>query len=832
MQNQHSSQAVIQAASTPLAHISGLKQTEVATRRLHGEVNVAPIRTSRSYGQILRENVFTFINNALFGLGIALIVLGRISDALLAVGVALMNVLVSVVQEMRAKRTLDHIALITRPTASVIREGVEQHIDPAEIVLGDVLVARPGDQIVVDGPVLVGQMNVDESLLTGESAAISKHAGDVIYSGSLCMAGSACYQAEQIGVHSLAQQLTTGARSFRRIYTPLQQEVNLVIRILLLLTIFFELLLVINAVVNRIPVVEGVRMSVVIAGLVPIGLFLAIATSYAMGALRIVRQGALVQQANAIESLSHVDVLCLDKTGTLTANALNLRQLVPIGISADRLSSTMGDYAASVSVGNRTSAALLASCQGKPRSTSEEVLFSSALKWSALSFHDADLQGTYVLGAPEIFQPFLQVEPSVEARMQTWENDGLRVLFFVTCPEPCALHNEQGEPQLPDHLTLLGLICLSDALRPEARETLRGFQEMGIQLKLISGDHPQTVAALAKQAGLDTNAQVVSGLELDQLDETAFAQVAEEATIFGRITPQQKKRLVRALRNRGHYVAMIGDGVNDVLSLKQANLGIAMHSGSQATRSVADLVLLDDSFAALPVAFREGQRITNGMEHILKLFLTHELTTVLLLIATGFIGGFPFTPKNGSLLSFFTLGLPTLALAAWAQPGTRPGRSLIRSLLHFVLPASMTMTVWALGLYLIYFIPAYQELLQTSATLARMIALPGAQADAQSALTTFTVLSGLLLIVFVQPPTGLFEGGASRDADKRPALLALVLALGYVGVIALPPLRRFFELESLGLLDYLLLGGFVTLWGICVRFVWRKHLLERFFNVD
>src|SRR5262249_34816544 len=262
-----------------------------------------------------------------------------------------------------------------------------------------------------------------------------------------------------------------------------------------------------------------------------------------------------------------------------------------------------------------------------------------------------------------------------------------------------ALHDADGQPTLPVELQPLGLMCFTDELRPEARETLQRFAESGIRLKIISGDNPQTVAALAQQAGLSPDARLIAGTELAGMDETQFAQAADDATIFGRTTPQQKERLVRALRKRGHHVAMIGDGVNDLLSLKQANLGIAMLSGSQATRAVADIVLLHDSFAVLPYAFQEGQRILNGMQNIFKLFLTRVLYVTLLIVSVGIIGGFPFAPKHASLLALLTVGIPTLALAAWARPGLAPRGSLVRPLLHFVLPAALTLSLVGLGVY-------------------------------------------------------------------------------------------------------------------------------------
>lgn len=795
--------------------LEGLSEREVETRRANGQGNVAPLKTSRSYTQIVRENVFTPVNTILFVLGIALIMLGQTSDALVSVSVVFFNVLVSVVQEIRAKRTLDRIALLTRPNASVMREGHERLIDPSQIVKGDLLVVRPGDQVVVDGPVVEGgRLEVDESLLTGESDPVSKQAGDWLYSGSFCVSGITYYRAEKVGAESMANQFMAGARAFRRVYTPLQRQINLIIQVMLLVAIFFELLLVLNAWIHPIPLVKSVEMAVVIIGIVPKGLLLATSVAYALGALRIVGKGALVQQANAVESLSNVDVLCLDKTGTLTANAMTLAALSPVDIEEADLQRFLGNYVASLSVSNATSTAISAACPGRVLFVSEEVPFSSARKWSALAIDDPEQRGVYVLGAPEVLQPLLHSGTEIGVLVQGGAERGLRMLLLAFYPDLVPLQGSNGEPRLPTELIPLGMVSLRDTLRAQARETLTGFAEAGIQLKLISGDHPETVAALAKQAGLRTDLRAVSGEALAGMEDAQLAQVAEEATIFGRVTPQQKAQLVQALRSRNHYVAMIGDGVNDVHSLKQADLGIAMQSGSAATRGVADLVLLNDSFAALPAIFREGQRIRNGMHTIVQLFLIRVLYAAIFLVATMVLGGFPFTPKQNAILTFLTEGIPALALAAWARPGALPGRSLLRTSLQVVLPAALSISLVGLGVYL-------AELFATSQLLV-----------AQSALTTFTVVCGVLIISLLAPPIKTRGGSDVFMGDWRPSLLALGLLVGYGIVLVFAPLRTLFDLMPLGMSDYALIGIVAIAWGLGLCGVWRVRLLERFLQVD
>ena len=414
----------------------------------------------------------------------------------------------------------------------------------------------------------------------------------------------------------------------------------MLIRILLVLACYLGLALLMITTIKQTPLLVTVQMAVVIAGLVPNGLLLAIAVAYGLAAVRLASKGVLIQQANAVESLSNVTVLCCDKTGTLTANRLYVHTVQPLGISEDELSALLGAYAASVSVGNPTTAAIAATYPAQAQPTSAEVPFSSATKWSALTL--AGTQKTYVLGAPELLEPFLRPGSNLVDQVSSWAEQGLRILLFAYYDEFVDLYDADGQPCLQPGLLPLGWVSLGDTLRPEARQTLAAFRQAGVQLKVISGDHPHTVAALAKQVGLAPDLTYVSGLDLAQMESAQFAQAVRETTVFGRITPQQKERIVQELRAQGTYVAMVGDGINDVLSLKRANLGIAMQSGSQMTRRAADMVLLGDSFAALPRAVQEGQRVINGMHQILTLFLTRvSLFTLLILL----LPGFPFSPR-------------------------------------------------------------------------------------------------------------------------------------------------------------------------------------------
>jgi len=790
----------------------GLSDSEVIARRERGQVNVVQFQTGRSYLQILRKNAFTFINTILFAIAVVLTLMGHFGDALVTAGLVLLNVVAGVVQEGRAKWKLDRLALLTRPKATVIRDGQERTVNPSDIVLGDVLVMHPGDQIVVGGEIVGdGRAEVDESLLTGESERIPKRPGDPVYSGTFCVRGSAFYEARKVGADCTVNQVTAGARAFRQVKTPLQKEIDYLIRILVLVVALLGLLLGISFAFHGVPVVEGVRAAAVIVALVPQGLFFMTTVAYGMAVVRVVGKGALIQEANAVESTSHVDLLCLDKTGTLTTNAINLETVLPVPGGGDslELKAILGDYAVSAQSGNRTTAAIKAALGGRARAIKEEVPFSSEHKWSALAFDDPALPGVYFLGAPEVMQPHLSAGADLDLLTEELALQALRVLLFAHGAEVGPLRDAGGEPRLPSGLTPLCVVSFSEELRPEAGATLRHFSELGIELKIISGDNPQTVATLAGQVGLPADGGVMSGLDLDAMSEAELEAVAEGTTVFGRITPPQKERLVRLYRNTGHYVAMIGDGVNDVLSLKQAHLGVAMESGAQATRSVADIILLGDSFAALPIALREGQRIVKGMEDVVRLLLTRTLYVLLLVVATQIVGiAFPVTPKHNSILALLTVGIPILAIAAWARPGSPPA-SVIRSASRFIWPAASTISVVAVAVYLYY------------------LGSTGDVDIARTALTTATVFCGLLLIPFVEPPTKAWVAGDELSGDWRPTILAVGMLGLYACVMAITPLREFFELVSLRTSDYAMIGLVVAIWALSLRFIWKGQLMER-----
>ncbi|HEX2280687.1 MAG TPA: HAD-IC family P-type ATPase, partial [Thermomicrobiales bacterium] len=533
----------------------GLSEAEASARLASEGGNALPDSSGRSWWDIVRRNLFTFINITLLIVGIVLVAMGLYRDALLASGLAVVNGLVGVIQETRAKRRLDQIALLNRTQATVVREGVERSLDPGQIVRGDILRLRAGDQVFADGTVVGDSaLEVDESLLTGESDPVAKRPGDPVASGSFCISGSGWYQAERVGAANTVATMTAGARAYRVPLTPLQIQVNLIVRLLLVVAAFFLVTVLLGSLIWGYPAEETVLAAAVVLGIVPSGLFLMIVVTYSMGAVRLANQDALVQGTNAVESLSNVDIFCMDKTGTLTANKMRLAEVQPIGAEEADVRAMLGKFARSTSAGTKTSEALTDAIRGEQCPILHEVPFSSAYKWSGVSADTDGFRGVFALGAPEFLGPQLEIGGPL-APPQGWDEKGMRVLLFAHGPTPAPFRDVNGLPALPPGVKPVAWLGFTDELRPNVDKALNGFRDAGITLKVISGDNPETVAALARQAGLSGDAVLVSGLDLDAMDKSEFVEAAERSTVFGRVTPEQKQRLVEALRGNGHYVA-------------------------------------------------------------------------------------------------------------------------------------------------------------------------------------------------------------------------------------------------------------------------------------
>ncbi|PJF44521.1 MAG: haloacid dehalogenase [Phototrophicales bacterium] len=797
--------------------IIGLTSAEVEERKRQGLVNDIDLSSSRSLADIIKSNFLSVANVALLLIVAVLLILGKVPEALATGGVVVVNVFLGAFQEYRAKIKLDRIALLTRPKVRVIRDGQEIEIAQNEVVVGDAIVLQAGDQAVVDGRLVKDprtdappkRVDMDESLLTGESDLIPKYPGDEILSGSFCVSGSGIFIAEKVGNEAFAQKLTVGARKYTVTLTPLQKQISILVRLLVVVALSIAALLWLQSAYTEKDFGTTVEDTAVTVSLIPQGLLLMITVSYALGALRIANKGALVQQSNAVESISHVDILCLDKTGTLTTNRILFHDIHPLGDhTRDELQRLLGDYIASVNKDNRTAEAIAEALAGTKYTYIQNIPFSSARKWSAASFDNEVYCGTYVLGASGMmFKEF-----AYQALEDELAKKGLRVLVFAHTDHIIRDVPDDREPELPPDLKPLCLVSLSDELRPNVNEVLSQFRQAGITLKLISGDNPTTVAALAYQAGFHSDEKAISGMELAQMGRSEFEQAVDENTIFGRITPQQKEAIVEVLRRKRHYVAMMGDGVNDVLSLKKAHVGIAMEDGSQATRSIADIILLGNKFEALPYAFMEGQRILNAMNDVTRLFLTRTFYTIFLIIIAGYIGvsEFPITPLHNFLLTSLPVGIPAFFLTVWARAG-QPEDDLISNMTRFVLPAGLSFTFVATFIWVLYRTYGHADV-ETSRT----------------ALTTAGMIGGIWIIMLANQ-----NGGYKIQwHDYRRLALAGVMLLIYVIIMLIGSLRNAFELTTLSLADLAIITLSVSAWAFILDAIWRYELIGRLLIPD
>ena len=813
--------------------LTGLTAIEVQTRVAQGATNQVDLATSRTYSEIFKDNAFSLINIILYVLGAALILLGRYSDAFITVIIILFNVVVAVVQEIKAKRQLDKIALLTRPKAKVIRGGSVLEIDPNGVVLDDILEVESGDQIVVDGIIVDGFAEVNESLLTGESENIYKKPGDHILSGSYPVSGKIYFRATEIGEKSFANKLTKEARKFRKTQTPMQKEIVLVIKILLLFVVTFCSLLCIKFILQRASLPEVVSKLTVIAGLVPNALFVMITLAYALGAVRILKKGALIQQLNAIESLSNVDVLCVDKTGTLTQNKIVLDDVEIFEGTEETFKQSLGFFANSLRAKNETIKAIVESSQeGIELKVEQEIPFSSKLKYSALVFKDPIFQGTFVLGAAEILEKDIKLTSAQKDLIDKYSEEGNRVLLLASSSETSKIPEKEGVFSLPKNLKAQGLAIFTDKIRADTAEIIEKFKTLGVKIKVISGDNPKTVLALAKEAGISSASKIISGNDLKELSQSEFENAIEETDIFGRITPEQKERIIQTLRDNGNYVAMIGDGVNDVLSLKKANLGIAMEGGSQAARSIADMILLKNSFASLPAGVEEGQRIRNGLHNNLKLFLSRVVYVFFIILAVEVSGlDFPLNIKQSSIIALLTVGIPALALTFWASPKKLKKSASIPQMLNFVIPAVITISFFAFTIYVSFFVA---NLNGVSFYIEEFFRgnLKDATLIAQTAMTIFLVIAGLLLVIFNQPPVQDLAYGSEKVRDWKPTILVIFLFYIFIFILTQENLRVFWQLQELNQVGYISISIFVVLWVLTIQSMWKYKIYEKFLGIE
>ncbi|MCU1572402.1 MAG: Cation transport ATPase [Micrococcaceae bacterium] len=767
---------------------AGLTPLQVQQRVSAGLTNAVAHESSRSVLQILRANLFTLFNGVLGACLVVVLLVGDLRDALFGFIVAA-NAAIGVAQEYRAKRTLDRLAILHAPRARALRGGTVQELAVADVVHDDVLVLRAGDQVPADAVVLSAEgLDIDESLLSGESDAVGKLPGQEVLSGSAVVSGSGTARVHRAGVESYASQLTDEAKRFSLVNSEIRNAIN---RIILYIT--WALVPIIVLVVNgqmqahggwsqaissgdwRLAVISAVAS---IVAMIPEGLVLLTSISFGLAAVTLARRQVLVQELPAVEGLARVDMVCLDKTGTLTEGSIVLagHQLLT-DAPPPGWDKALGWLGADDNA-NPTAASLRPAFPGTPAAAvTGQVPFSSARKWSAVTFAAPDgsgeaAAGTWLLGAPEIL---LDAEDAHHAgvlhRAGALAADGLRALVLVHAGAP-ATDGTHGRPHLPAERQPVALLTFTEKVRADAARTLAYFREQGVQLRVLSGDNPRTVAAVAREVGFENIGEGYDARNLPT-DPDALAAVLEREQVFGRVTPEQKKAIVLALQRRGHVVAMTGDGVNDALALKHADIGIAMGSGAAATKAVSRLVLLDGQFSRMPGVVAEGRRVIANVERVANLFLTKTCYAVVISLVIGLLlWQYPFLPRQLSIVSSLTIGIPAFFLAL--LPNKRryqPG--FLRRCLLFSVPAGLIISACILAVY----------------SYARAVPDPdldaGAQLQAAQTATTGTVLLVALWVL----------GALARPFDRWRALLVAAMAAVLVLVLAVPFARAFFALQ-------------------------------------
>jgi magnesium-transporting ATPase (P-type) len=794
---------VATATATP---DSGLSSKEAAARLR--KLGAPPETSSRSTSSIVAGNVFTLFNAIIAVFFVLDMGLGLYADSLFGL-IAVINSYIGIRQELNAKRTLDEVAVLVAPRARVIRDGKTVELLADEVVPGDLVAIGPGDQLVADGRVIASRgLTLDESMLTGEADGIRKDAGDEVLSGSFAVSGSGHYEIEAVREKSYAGRLAGEAKAFRHPLSPLQQEVNRVIIVSTYAMIPLAILLLASLKIRSVGLQSAAETATAgLVTLIPEGLVLLMSVTFAVAAVRLARRDTLIQQMSATESLASVDTICVDKTGTLTEGELRLRGVeFAEGVDPAVGAAVLGRFAASAGDRNKTLETIAERYPGDPGQVRAEVPFSSEYKWSGVSLAGSGAgAGTFVLGAPDVLEEAgaLVLPPALATKLAEETAAGRRVVAFGRSGE--ALPADPSASPAP-RLSPVALVVLEETLREDAKATIEFMREQEVDLKLISGDAAATVTAVAYAVGVPREAGVVEGPDLPD-DPEALQEVALANTIFCRIKPEQKKALVKALVAAGRYVAMIGDGVNDVPALKQARMAVAMGSGTQVTKGVADVVLLKDQFSRLPEAIGEGRRIARNIHRLGRLYLTKSVyaaTLIVLVAVPGF--AFPFLPRHLTMAAFLTIGIPSFVLALAPSDGPLYRGRLIRALAAFAVPAGV-----ATGLASIL-----------SCLLVNTVAGGGLAAGRTAATTTLIVL-GLAFVL-------LLERGPGREHIAiQSYMLAMVAGLGalYALMLAAEPVRKFFELEILDATQWFLALLAAAVGLTIAALAWRLPIIER-----
>ncbi len=737
---------------------AGLSEAEAA-RRLKQTPSRDEQKTSRSYASIVRANVFTVFNAILAAFGTVTLIFGDPRDALF-LGIIVVNSGIGIIQEVRAKRALDHLALLVAPQARVRRDGVVRAVPVEQVVVDDVVRLEPGDQVVADGRLLSSSdLRLDESVLTGESEPARRELGEEVRSGAFVVEGIGDYEVTAVGADSFAAKITGEARSFRHPRSPLERAINRLLYALVVLVVLLGAVLGFSLYHRHVTLSTAVSTaSAGVVSLIPEGLVVLVSLTYAAAAVRMSRRGVLAQQLNAIESLAAVDTICVDKTGTLTEASLRVVELVPTpGVSEEQLRGALSAIAASASARNITLEAIAQAYPAEAEQPAAEVPFSSRRRWSAVELNGG---GVY-LGAPERVQV-----PALSEQASRRQREGRRVLAVAHADEPLPEHSEDLPP---GGLQPLGLVVLAEELRPNVRDTVEFLRNEGVEIKVLSGDAPQTVAAIARDVGIKVGG-VRDGSEIpeDPLERRSFAI---DATVVGRISPEGKQAVIQALRDEGRYVAMVGDGVNDVPALKSSRLAIAQGTGTQMARSVSDLVLISGDFAVVPPLLAEGRRALRNLARVSKLYVTKSAFAAFLILTIGTSSdAYPLLPRHLTLAASLTIGIPTFFLALAPSSGAWRQAHFVREVARFAVPAGALLGSGLVGGYLF----ALHD-------------LDLSVADARTVAVTVLVACGLYLVIAL-------EAEGSRRRSTLVAGMCAVLAGMYVLALLVPFVRSFFNL--------------------------------------
>jgi P-type E1-E2 ATPase len=758
---------------------TGLSAGEAAARLwARGPAEPPP---SRSTASIVRANVVTPFNVILVVLGIVTLGFGDARDALF-LGIVVANAGIGITQELRARKKLDELAALVAPHATVVRDGEERRVPAADVVEGDLVRLAAGDQVVADGEIAIANgLELDESILTGESRPVGRRPGDEVRSGSFAVEGVGSYVVRAVGAASYAERLVGEAREFRHPRSPLERSIDRLLYILVGAMVPLGVMLVTVLWKQDVGVRHAVETAVAgLVTLVPEGLVLLLSITYAAAALALARRGALVQQLSAIESLASVDVVCLDKTGTLTSPALRVVDLVAAdGIEEGALRDALGRYAASAAERNSTLAAIAEAVPSVREEPSEMVPFSSRRRWSGLRLGDA----RYVLGAPELF-PLGVLDDDVVVRRE----EGRRVVAIGTTT---ARFPDDPDGSGPPPVVPLGLVVLGEELRADARETIEFLHAEGVAVKVLSGDAPETVGSIAGDAGLPL-AVTYDGRDLPS-DPLELASLVREASVIGRISPEGKRAVVEALERDGFYVAMVGDGVNDVPALKSARLGIAQGSGAQLTKAIADIVLVSGDFASVPRMVVSGRQILRNIRRVTTLFVAKSVFAAFLILSIGLTPTeYPLLPRHLTIAATLTVGIPSFFLALAPSEGPWTTRGFLREVGRFSVPAGVAAGLGVLATYLV-----------------TLNVLDVGLKESRTAALTTLIAVGLYLVLALEAT------GVHRAAWV--GVLCASLGAAYIVILALPGFRSFFDLAVLGFASWLVAAVGA---GLSIGFLW------------